>query len=537
MIVDDQTTPVPPAGGTGPVPEPAPDSLAGLPAGPAGPGHPSPADWRDEVLYSVLVDRFEAGPRPVGYGDPADGDSRHGGNLAGITSRLDYLRDLGVTTLLLSPVTRTTPDSYHGYAPVHLLAVDPYLGSLADLRELVGAAHRHGIRVVLDLVVNHAARIFEYEGGDDGWKGAAHPAPIGAWTTDFKPAELAVPEHFSRRGQIADWKDPDHAALGDFPPGYRRLATENPATRVLLLRVARWWLRETDADGVRLDAIRHLDPDFVRELTVDLKRYAATMGKHNLLVLGEYSSTADGPIVDSLALGFDSAYNYPEYRRQSRALHGAAPARDLADSLATAADAFGPHLPRLVRFIDNHDVYRFLRDGEPDGRLRVALAFLMFSIGIPMLYYGTEQGFRQPTRRLERECSADRAAPRNREDMFAAGRFVSASSAGDRFDTSSAMFRWTRRLADVRRRFVALRRGDQVVRWSDPDGPGGYVFSRRHGHEEVVVVLNTADEPRRVALDTGGRWADVLDPGYAGPSPEVDVDAFGVRVLVRTGPR
>ncbi|MEV0397608.1 alpha-amylase family glycosyl hydrolase, partial [Polymorphospora rubra] len=514
-----------------------PDTLAGLTVTPDRPGHPSPADWRDEVLYSILIDRFEAGPRPVGYGDPADGDSRHGGTLSGVTGRLDYLRDLGVTTLLLSPVTRTTPDSYHGYAPVHLLAVDPYLGSLADLRELVDEAHRRGIRVVLDLVVNHAARIFEYEGGDDGWKGAAHPAPVGAWTVDFKPVELAVPEHFSRRGQIADWKDPDHAALGDFPPGYRRLATENPATRTLLVRIARWWLRETDADGVRLDAIRHLDPDFVRELTADLKNFAAATGKDDLLVLGEYSSTADGPIVDSLGLGFDSAYNYPEYRRQSWALHGAAPTRDLADSLATAADAFGPYLPRLVRFIDNHDVYRFLRDGEPDGRLRVALAFLMFSIGIPMLYYGTEQGFRQPTRRLERECSADRASPRNREDMFAAGRFVSASSAGDRFDTGSAMFRWTRTLIDVRRRFVALRRGDQVVRRSDPDGPGVYAFSRIHGDEEVIVVLNTADEPRRAVLETGGSWVDALDPGYAGGPSEVDVDGFGVRVLVRSGPR
>ncbi|HKT03923.1 MAG TPA: alpha-amylase family glycosyl hydrolase [Rugosimonospora sp.] len=526
--------------------EPAPDRIADttlLP--PAGRGyHPSPEDWRDEVMYSILIDRFQAGPGRVIEGDPADGGSRHGGNLRGITGRLNYLSDLGVTAIQLSPVTWTAPGTYHGYAPVHLMSVDPRLGRMADLVELIDRAHRRGIRVLLDLVVNHTGPVFQYADGHNRWKDA--PAPVAGGVVHIRPRELADPAHFSRRGIIADWKDPEQAAFGDFPPSHRHLATDNPATARLLEHVACWWLRETDADGLRLDAIRHLYPPFLTALCATVRQYAARLGKHNLLIVGEYSSTTDAPIAESLRLGVDTGYNYPEYRRQSWALHGQAPTRDLETSSGTAVAAFGPAHGRLIRFVDNHDVFRFLRYGEPASRLRPALAFLLFSPGIPMLYYGTEQGMRQPSQRLDRECSADRAAPRNREDMFAEGQFTSASSAGDKFDPSSEMFRWTQRLIQIRQRFPALRHGRQIVRWSDPRGPGLYALSRIDEGQEVLVVLNTAAEERREFIPVGpvlgGRpLVDALGGGPPIPATTpagdpgevpVTVPAHGVRVLV-----
>jgi hypothetical protein len=206
--------------------------------------YPSPADWRDEVFYSILIDRFDwAGSRHCD-GDPADGNGRHGGNLAGVTKRLGYLQNLGVTTIVLSPVSETAAGAYHGYSPIKLDAVDPRLGSLADLVALTDEAHRRDMRIVLDLVLNHAGPVFEYDDGD-GWKGVDNPGRIARWTAAVEPSYLASPAHFSRRGIIEDWKDPDQASWGDFPPNLRRLATENPATQPLLIEVARGRPRRT----------------------------------------------------------------------------------------------------------------------------------------------------------------------------------------------------------------------------------------------------------------------------------------------------
>jgi glycosidase len=508
--------------------------------------HPSPVDWRDEIIYSILIDRFQDDPGAVVVGDPAGGNSRHGGTLRGVTSRLDYLVGLGVTTLTLSPVAENPPRTYHGYAPVHLLAVDPYLGDLADLVELVTTAHELGLRVVLDLLVNHAGPVFEYVDGD-GWRGmAGQSGEIGRWRLVLRPAELAHPEHFSRRGVINNWKDPDQAAYGDFPPNYRRFATDNPATRNLLTRIACWWLKETDVDGFRIDALRHIDPDFVIALIADIKAYAAGLGKHNLLTLGEYSTSDDRYLVDSYALGLDSVYAYAEYRRQNRALHGRAPASQLARSFEISAKALGPAVADTVRFIDNQDVYRFLRAGEPESVLRMAMAFLMFSIGIPSVYYGSEQAFRQFTDNLEHEGSHNPADPQNREDMFADGRFVSDSSAGDRFDPTSSMYRWTARLAAIRLRHPVLRRGGQLVRFADPTGPGLYAFSRFDDTDEILVVLNTDTVAHTENVPVGadlarGPVTDELDPAYPvvvdesgsdGAKVRLSLPGHGVRVLV-----
>ncbi|MDT0609093.1 alpha-amylase family glycosyl hydrolase [Streptomyces lancefieldiae] len=465
--------------------------------------YPSPKDWREVVLYSIVVDRFQAWSPATVEGDPVDGCSRHGGNLRGLSKRLDYIRDLGGTAIHLTPVALNGHGSYHGYAPRHLMAVDPRLGTMEDLRQLVSKAHERGIRVVLDLVLNHAGPVFEYADGSNLWRGAEEAADVLDDGIGIRPLELAAPQHFSRRGVINDWNDTEQETLGDFPPDYRRLATENPDTQHLLRFIACWWVRETDIDGIRLDAVRHMDRTFVATLCETVRRYAGNLGKDNFLVIGEHAGDDDTMISSCFTLGLNAVYNYGEYRRQSWALHGQASARELEESFDTASKAFGRDHGFTIRFIDNHDVYRFLRDGEPAGRLRVALAHLILSIGIPMLYYGTEQGFRQSTQRLAPENLRDPADPENRQDMFPEGRFTSPSSEGDSFDGSSPFFRWTRRLIELRGRHRALRLGEQEVLFSERHRPGIYAFMRHYGGERVLVVLNTDSRPvsRRLPVD------------------------------------
>lgn len=514
--------------------------------------HASPADWRDETLYSIVMDRFAKSKRSKGVGDPKDGVSRHGGDIRGIIEKLDYIKASGATTLLVSPVTMSVPEAYHGYAPVHFLAVDPRFGTMADFKELVAKAHEKGLKVVLDWVINHSGPVFEYSDGKTQWTGDGKPGPV-EWTRKLKPVEFDEND-FSRKRVITDWNNNDQATQGDFPPNYRHFATDRVETQDKLIHVVQWWMKETDIDGLRLDAVRHVAPGFLPRFSREIRGYAAKLGKKNFLMLGENSTGVDGELKPYLENGsLDTLYDYPAYRRENAALHGAAPTRVLEDSRAASQSALGAAADRLLRFIDLHDTYRFLLSDTPGQILKTALAFLMLGAGIPIIYYGTEQAFRQLHGRLTPEGGDLPADPQNREDMFAEGKYKSESSAGDKFDQGSESFKFVRALAELRRAYPALTRGEQFTRWSDPNGAGIYAFSRIHEGHEILVVLNTAGESRDAEMfvdsgvtPPGSLLTDAFQTGYAmethgskdaGSKISVRVPAYGVRVMVRAQPK
>ena len=535
-----------------PPPSDSVDSLAeaSLDIDPSRARHPSPEDWRDETLYSVVLDRFSKGEGARPLGDPKSGVSRHGGNLRGLIDRLAYIKASGVTSILVSPLTMSIPEAYHGYAPIHFLAVDPRFGTMADFKELVAKAHAMGIRIGLDWVINHSGPVFEYSDGKTQWTGDNKPGPV-TWTRKLKPVELTE-DDFTRERVITNWDDPTQATRGDFPPNYRHLATDRPETQDKLIHIAQWWMKETDVDFLRLDAVRHVAPGFLPRFSKEIRAYAAKLGKKNFMILGENSTGVDAelkPFLDNGSL--DTLYHYPAYRRENAALHGAGPTRALEDSHRDSQAALGEASGRLTRFIDLHDTYRFLLSDTPGELLKTALAYMMTSVGIPLVYYGTEQAFRQLHGRLTPEGGDLPADPQNREDMFASGEYKSASSAGDKFDEGSASFKFLRALADLRKAFPALTRGAQYPRWSDESGPGIYAFSRIYNGQEVLVVLNTSGETRGAEMwvdagmtPAGAALEDALNPGYkiaahasgGGAKARVEVPPYGARVLVRPAP-
>jgi glycosidase len=315
--------------------------------------------------------------------------------------------------------------------------------------------------------------------------------------------------------------------------------------------MANWWLKETDIDGFRIDAVRHINPAFRVRFTKEVREYAAKLGKKNLFILGENSTGVDQEVANDLNnAGIDSAYAYPEYRRLNWALHGKAPTKIIEDSLKQAISVLGSSVSRLLRFIDLHDTYRFLRNGEPVSVLKMAMAFLLFSTGIPLVYYGTEQAFAQMTDRLDPEGPQFPADPENRPDMFPEGQYKFPSSAGDKFDTKAPTYLWLKQLADLRKAHPALSRGEQYVRWSDSNGPGIYAFSRIYKGEEVLVVLNTAAEARSADMYVDGGLTpagtvleDAVDPtnktkAYApqegGAKVWVQIPPHGARVFVKS---
>lgn len=532
-----------------PPPPDALDSLAQakLDIDPARTYHPSPEDWRDELIYPIVVDRFAKGAGAKPYGDPKDGTSRHGGNIRGVIDNLDYIAGSGATAIIVSPIIMSIPEAYHGYAPVHFLAIDPHFGTMADFKELVAKAHQRGLNVVLDWVINHAGPVFEYTDGKTQWTGDGKKGPV-TWTRALKPVEFTE-DDFSRKRVITNWNDHDQATQGDFPPNYRHFATDRPETQAKLIHIAQWFIKETDVDGLRLDAIRHVAPGFLPVFAAAVRSYAAKLGKKNFMLLGENSTGIDAelkPYIEDKSL--DTLYNYPAFRRENHALHGQGPTRDLENSLH-ATQSLGEIAGRLVRFIDLHDVYRFLLAETPGELLKTALAYVTLSLGIPLVYAGTEQAYRQPHGRLDPEGGDLPADPDNRADMFEGGAYKPGVPAGPAFDRTATGYKFMRAMADLRKAYPALRRGEQYVRWSDPNGAGMYAFSRIYQGQEVLVVINTSGQPRdgEMWMDEeitpgGAALEDALDPGYGlvaqhgptgGTRVSVAIPPYGVRVLVR----
>lgn len=204
-------------------------------------------DWRDHVIYQIVVDRFDDGDPENDAADgvePVPGDLARvqGGDWRGVIDRLDYLARLGVTAIWISPPYRNVPrtereDGYHGYWPADFTEANPRFGTLAELRELVREAHARGMLVILDVVPNHAGRVFTYDLDADGevdpdeveppWSDAPYDVPL-IWSERPRMigpgGELVTleAEDFHRRGD-GDLGDPVQKELGDFPTGLRDL--------------------------------------------------------------------------------------------------------------------------------------------------------------------------------------------------------------------------------------------------------------------------------------------------------------------------
>ncbi len=296
-------------------------------------------DWRDEIIYFVLIDRFcdgdssnNKGRIPDSY-RPWDGTPEHvdwlkayqGGDLRGVINRLDYLSDLGITALWLSPVFDNSDSSflgwwpYHGYQPRDFFAVDEHFGGTGDLCELVQQAHRRGIKVILDMVCNQVA-------------------PDHPWVSDSTNWHVLGYRHwFHRRSGvdastgIENWHDQHQLETRELH-GMPDLAQENPHVYAFLLDVAKYWINLTNCDGFRLDAVKHAPREFWRRYCADLHRFAGP----DFLLLGE---VFDGNI-DYLARYAEVGFNaYSASARTSAAVLRSSAMRCTVSPAARASNA------------------------------------------------------------------------------------------------------------------------------------------------------------------------------------------------------
>lgn len=417
---------------------------------------PSPQDWRDEVIYFLLVDRFNDGKdrpmldltrltaaRPEGFRfdkwAESGGGRFQGGTIAGITAKLDYIRKLGGTTLWVSPVfkQRLHWDSYHGYAIQDFLEVDPRFGTRGDLIKLIEAAHdtsngKRRMHVLLDVVINHTGNNWIYENGQDqppyrpwpgfyqkgDWrdgKGALIPkgslSPLGA-DDGVWPKELQDDNYYTCAGEgdlgKGDLDDP-HAELRrtDFV-GDRDVNYDGTLALDDVARCYKYWIALTDADGFRIDTLKHVDQETGRNFCGAIKEFAANLGKKDFFLVGEVAgSNADADrYLTVLGSNLDATLDIGEIRPTLTAVaKGLRPASDYFGMLAAWNDALGSHRDagkRRVGILYDHDCVAgdkvpFSADSQPaDHQVVAGVALQLFTLGIPCIYYGAEQAFAGP---------------------------------------------------------------------------------------------------------------------------------------------
>lgn len=489
-----------------------------------------------DTIYLVMPDRFANGDPGndfiQGMGDRPNREDpygRHGGDLAGIEARLPYIASLGMTAIWLNPVleNKMPQASYHGYATTDFYRVDPRYGSNASYRAFVAEAHRHGIKVIMDMIPNHV--------GSEHWFVKDAPAPDwinfgGRYVNTIHRRTTVQDIHAAERDRR------DHAD-GWFVETMPDLNQRNPLLADYLIQNAIWWVEYADLDGIRVDTYPYPDAGFMADWSCALM---STYPRLN--IVGE--EWALNPAIpaywqrgkanhDGYRSCLPSLMDFPLQDAMVQALRREgfayeSPWVPLYERVAL--DFLYPDPWNLVTLLDNHDMDRFLTQVEGDeARFRLGLVFLATMRGIPQLYYGTELGMDNAMAR------GSHGAVRSDYPGGWPGDPVNAFTGEGLSPQAARLQAFVRDLFTWRREAAVIHHG-RLTHYA-PLGEV-YVYFRYTAEAAVMVALNLGEA--EVPLDLE-RYAERLD-GYTEAmevlsgerqalSKGITVPARGYRVL------
>ncbi|MEU8762972.1 pullulanase-type alpha-1,6-glucosidase [Streptomyces sp. NPDC048659] len=531
---------------------PAPPSDRALAATPA--RH----DLTREQFYFVLPDRFANGDPANDRGgltgsrertgfDPTDKGFYQGGDLKGLTQRLDYIKGLGTTAIWMAPIFKNRPvqgtgkdasAGYHGYWITDFTQVDPHFGTNDDLKKLIAAAHAKGMKVFFDVITNHTADTVDYAEKKYGYRPkGAYPyldrdgrpfddrtdraalartdADSFPYTPVVRPGDEAVkvpawlndPAMYHNRGD-STWAG-ESAEYGDFV-GLDDLWTERPEVVEGMKRIYETWVRDFDIDGFRIDTVKHVDLDFWTQWATALDAYAKKRGREDFFMFGEvYSAdpTVTAPYVTRGRL--DATLDFPfQDAARAYASQGAGAdrlAKVFAEDYRYTTDKANAY--EQVTFLGNHDMGRigtFLKQDHPDAsdaellkRARLANELMFLGRGNPVIYYGDEQGFTGAggDKDSRQTLFASKTADYLDDDQLGTDR----THASDAYDTGHPIYRSIAALSKLTKDHPALRDGVQRERYAEGSV---YAFTRTDARDKVeyLVAANSATEPKTVTV-------------------------------------
>jgi glycosidase len=500
---------------------------------------------QDEVFYFVLPDRFYNGDSTNDLGAKANDKKRtlshggldlthkgmyHGGDLAGLTEKLGYLDNMGVSAIWLTPVLRNRAmqadtSGYHGYWILDFTEIDPHLGSNAELKHFIDQAHKRNIKVFFDIITNHTADVIKYEEchGKDGlgWlvkgnsclfkslaKGDSYTPIIPTGNEQLKsPLWLNDINAYHNQGD-SHWQG-ESSLRGDFS-GLDDINTNDDNVVAGMTKIYQDIIEEFKPDGFRIDTVKHVNIEFWQKFSPALMAHAKKQGIENFFMFGEVYSfepkalsqfTTQGKIPSVLDFAFQSTMQQTLVDQKGTNKLAALFAQD-HHYMTKSTDA-----NQLVNFTGNHDMGRFTyalknsqfnySENEQIQRNLLANGMMFFARGIPVIYYGDEQGFvgdggDQASRQ---DMMPSKVVSYNDDDLLA----TTKTTADDNFDISHIFYRQFAQLSALYQQYPALRFGEQQTLYSQ-NNPGVFAISREYQHQNLVVVFNTANEAQPLKL-------------------------------------
>ena len=457
----------------------------------------TPAD----VMYLIMIDRFADGdrtnndpPQSKGIYDRSNKFYYHGGDLQGVIDHLPYLKDLGVTALWLTPwydnydhpneieLKEGKPSTgFHGYNPQDFYRVEEHFGSLAKLRQLVDEAHRSGIKIIQDEVVNHT-------GPYHSW---VSDPPTPTWFNGTKEHHLnnvfqtwvlhdPRPVEDLKRATMEGW-------FLDFLPD---LNQNDPEVARYLIQNTLWWIGVTGLDGIRMDTWQYVPNTFWHEWTMALKREYP-----NFTVVGEVkdgdvvhtSYFQGGRVRDGADSGLDSLLDFPLFYPIRHAFAEGKKLDEVPKTLAKDYLYTNPNI--LVTLLGGHDDGRFMsEEGATIAGLKLANAFVMTTRGAPQLYYGDEiamTGPDEPTTRAD----FPGGFPSDKRNAF---------SRDGRTRDEEDLFEYIRKLTHLHNQLESLKRGSLVNLYVSEQQ---YAYARVTKASSVVTVLNNDTNAAEMEFD------------------------------------
>ncbi|MCX6282165.1 MAG: glycoside hydrolase family 13 protein [Bacteroidetes bacterium] len=456
-----------------------------------------------DVIYLIMPDRFANGDitndNIAGMKENVDRskpDSRHGGDIKGIMDHLDYLKELGVTTLWMTPLLENDQPvySYHGYSATDFYKVDPRFGTNDDYVKLGDALHQKGMKLIIDQVFNHC-------GSEHWWM---KDLPSDDWINQWPEFTRST----YRAGSVSDpyvsATDSIKFNRGWFDKTMPDLNQRNPYMKNYLIQNSIWWMEYASIDGIRQDTYPYPFKDMMSEWGKRmLEEYP------NLNIVGEcwmnYPATVaywqkGSKNLDGFNSNLPSVFDFPLHDALIQAFNEKEGWNTGILRLyeIIAQDFSYPKPMDLVTFADNHDVNRYLDTQNDDIRkLKMAMAFILTTRGIPEIFYGTE---------LLMTTGADKGHGTIRRDVPGGwqGDSRNAFTAAGRNDPENDMYNMIHNLLHYRKSSTALQTG-KLLHFVPEDGI--YTYFRYNSQSTVMVIMNNNEEQK--TLETG-RYKEVL---------------------------
>lgn len=462
-------------------------------------------DFRQETIYFVFLDRFSdgdatnnSGNNPLTYA-PNNLKKYVGGDIRGLINKLPYLKSLGITAIWITPPVDNADNldvnggaGYHGYWGKDFFRVDEHLGTMDDFKELSQLMHspEYNMKLVLDYAPNHS------NGNDENEYGALYRD--GQYITDYNTDVAAGTNWYHHNGGVTDWnnwyqvRNHNLFNLSDFNQSDAQVYN-------YLLDGAKFWI-DAGVDAIRIDAIKHMDKEFIQQWTGDIYNYASTIGRDGFYFFGEWfgaSATTttgiDGYAIDYANTSGSALLDFGFRDTLERVLVGRSgnTMQTLNSYLETRSNVFTSDDWQVV-FMDNHDMARIstaLRstastfgpgNNEAGGgqseafaqkRVDLGLVATMTVRGIPAIYYGTEHYSANFTTNAFGQVGSD---PYNREVMPS-------------FAQDSEAFKIIQALTELRKTSPAIQQGSYSQKWLNDDI---LVYERKFEDDVVLVALN-----------------------------------------------